>query len=1089
MMVRSSHYLEPLTGPIKFRKRAVYDIESKHEETQDAGFTTPFLVGFYDPEDREYVSFRNEPHLAQRPWQDRHAAPGGCVDKMLTHFLTRRFKGYELYAHNGGNFDHLFLLSWLRAHDDEFAFSIVPVQSSILKIDIWRLPGPNGKITQRWTLLDTLKLMPMSLEKAAKMFGLKGKEKQDLNVHESDPSWDVYLKQDCLLLWQVLDNFILMVETLGGEVGPTTPSTAMKYYRRVHLKKLQQQKIPRHAHFQARSVLAAYSSNIPNWACVCDPKAEGQGCLHAWVVESYYGGRTEVFQMAGEGLHYYDVNSSYVASMHDMMPGGDYFVEDHYQPRHHERSVGFIECTVEIPETCHIPPLPYRDVKLGKLIFPVGTFSGTWSVEEIRLLDHPEVQGRIVSVKKCVWYKRRPLFVTFVDEVWKMRQELLSDGSPNPEYNEGRSSVGKLLGNSAYGKFGMKQDRTQVVFAKKEYVEGTCILCKKDAVDDGEFCEGCEGSKPAMEDESDVYYQNKFVDAPYIIPQIAAHITALARVRLWNFMQLARSQGGKVCYCDSVTGDRTTVVRFSGRIEVLTFEDLWSRGEALSTSRGKEFLALEGYEALTHKGWSPIERILRHRSGKTTHRISTKDGQTQVTSDHGIMVDGEETTPMDFVSQKASFTKVRPPESVPLELVDIFSYLSEWQHSLPRQKPLRDQSYAFSADSDSVFIRSEWDEQRGVEPLRIRRFYARGSKELHALVRLIGTYACDGSASIAGMTTESRFMLSFCKQHLSVVERVKADLETIAPAIRVFGPHWTDTTYVVRSGTATMACFFAALCGVKSLDKRLPSFSFALDEFGFDALFMSFAEGDGPLDFAGQMRFTSTSQRLTASLSFVLAQHRVEHGFTFRVDKEVWFLRTRPVGSARKGRVINQEVFETSPDEWVYDLTVPGTQTFVDGIGQVLLHNTDSVITDVVLPSSTELGEFKDVYPDAKNLKGTFLQAKVYMLESESWETAKVTMKGFSSRERTKEKLGELMAGKTLAWKRLEKVRTLARHGFRRGPQMADVTKSFKSRFDKRVIQPDNMTTKPIVLREEVFAVEEPVSGTRATPPKKRVGG
>ena len=61
-------FLEPLTSSVKRKKFCVYDIESKHDDTQKAGFTRPFLVGTYDSEMDEYAEFRNLGHLANRDW-------------------------------------------------------------------------------------------------------------------------------------------------------------------------------------------------------------------------------------------------------------------------------------------------------------------------------------------------------------------------------------------------------------------------------------------------------------------------------------------------------------------------------------------------------------------------------------------------------------------------------------------------------------------------------------------------------------------------------------------------------------------------------------------------------------------------------------------------------------------------------------------------------------------------------------------------------------------------------------------------------------------------------------------------------------
>lgn len=1047
----NDNFLEPLFGKLKRKPFATVDIESKDGDTQAAGFTHPFLIGVYDAQRREYVEFRDEPHLASRSWKTRYYDPGGCVDKTLSYLLSPQFRGYNIYAHNGGSFDHLFWLAWLRKHMDEYMFEVVPVQSSIQKIEVWRLPeDPDDPIRDRWTFLDSMKLLPMGLERACQTFGLPGKVNHDLNMHEDDPRWSVYLKQDCIALAEVLNLTHDLVENkLGGEVGMTAPSTSMKLFRR---------------RFLGRDGTPSRIARFAHWPD-CKQKATCAGCSHEWVRRGYYGGRTEMFKAYGEKLHYYDINSSYVAAMHEDMPVGDRHVTDKLDWKMADKHAGFVECSVDIPPDCKLPPLPHRSKETGKLMFPTGKFTGVWSTEELALLDDPYVQGRITNVKRVVWFRKKPVFKNMVETLWSLRDKTRED------YDEGLSAMAKLMGNSLYGKFGMKVERTSVVFSHIPEEE-TCFLCKEPVPAGGGLCDNCEGSKPAMkEPDGDVWYQRKVVDAPYIIPHIAAHITALARVRIWRFMKAAMEAGGEVFYCDSVTGDRTTVVRSQEKgIEVLTFEELWSRAQATASNRGKESANLVGYEALTEAGWNTIEKVIRHRSGKVTHRITTKHGQTQVTLDHGIMVDGVETSPESFVESEASFTKVRVPPAIPLERIDLLDYVRDWSLTRELQKPARTETLRFEVDGDHLVLPSRWHDAREGCPLRIRRFYERGSEELHALVRLVATYVGDGSASIPGVTTTTRFMLSFCKQHRSVVERVAADLLTIAPDANLTGPLWTDTVFVVRSGTISLACLFAALAGVKSRGKRFPSFFYALDEEAFGHAVDAFAEADAPRDAAGQMVMTTNSQRLAAGFSYLLAQHEVEHGFTFRESKRAWTIRTRPTGTERNRYSIKDEVFEGREDEWVYDLSVTGTHTFVDGIGQVLLHNTDSVITTAKLPSSPALGALKDEYP-GKELKGTFVQPKVYMLESEAFDAPKVTMKGFPKKLRTKENLIKLQAGEVLSYPNLERVRTLAKVGFHRGPQMRNVKKSFKSTYDKRILHEDG-STSPVVLDESEFGDE-----------------
>ena len=253
--------------------------------------------------------------------------------------------------------------------------------------------------------------------------------------------------------------------------------------------------------------------------------------------------------MFGSKLHYYDINSSYVAAMAETMPVGDRIVIENPTEldwRMHKSFVGFVECTVHIPEDCAVPPLPYR-ADSGKLIFPVGEFAGTWDTEELSLLLDDSVRGEITSIKKVVWFGRKKVFHGMVKELWRLRDKSQAD------YDEGLSALAKLMGNSLYGKFGMKEERQAIVIAQKTGLRGECFVCGEKAISPkDQICALCVKSKPATnENDCDVWYQAKHISAPYIIPHIAAHITSLARVRIWRFMMAAHKAGGTLYYTDT----------------------------------------------------------------------------------------------------------------------------------------------------------------------------------------------------------------------------------------------------------------------------------------------------------------------------------------------------------------------------------------------------------------------------------------------------------------------------------------------------------------------------------------------------------
>ena len=557
----SQKYLLPLTSKPKRLEVIAYDIESKHEDTQKKGFTRPFLCGFYDG--AHYHPFRNDRNnVGHLPWNERHYSEGGCIDRMMKALLVPEHnnKKVGIFAHNGGKFDHLFVMGWLNANKKTYAYDIVPIQSRILRFDVWKR-GERKKCM--WTFYDSVSLFPMSLDKLLTEFELAPKKKQNLNTCEDDPSWEEYHEQDCRGLHDALDKFTDMVEELGGEVGITAPATAMRLFRRAFFPSDLQ--IFRNMHFRdcvfseekatvrkrraKRKVKRLANDGLH--ADIEEKEPVCHGCLHAWIRRAYYGGRTELFEREGQNLKYYDVNSSYPFSMLKDMPVGpaielDADEHDKKWGRYIESCVGFIECTVYVPKTCKIPPIPHQ--LDGKLKFPTGTFSGVWCYEELKCLAH--VGGEFFNVKRSVWFPKAKIFEPFVRKLYGYRKKHLpscpGDGCKqcNPEYSQTLSAIAKLMLNSLYGKFGMRPLREKYIFL--------------DPSDDDERPEDLFSMRkyvPADLREDPLtckmWKVQEYTDAPYIIPQISATVTTYSRVLLWEHMHAIVKHGGRVCYCDT----------------------------------------------------------------------------------------------------------------------------------------------------------------------------------------------------------------------------------------------------------------------------------------------------------------------------------------------------------------------------------------------------------------------------------------------------------------------------------------------------------------------------------------------------------
>jgi hypothetical protein len=356
----------------------------------------------------------------------------------------------------------------------------------------------------------------MGLDEAARTFKAEvQKQKLAYGTHESDPRWEEYHEADLRSLYATLKAVDALLTELGGEMTLTTPAAALRLFQRRFLKRA----ITRSVHEPG-----------------CDKGSECPGCAHAFVRKAYKGGRVEPFRMSWRAggvrkkLYYYDINSSYSAAMLFPMPAGPLIVHEGTPPRpmkfyfdavRRGQFVAFAEVTVRVPETCALPPLPYHEPG-GKLIFPVGRFRGVWDLSELALLD--EVGGEILAVRRLYLYPADHLFAEFVGALYPLRKGK----------DAGLAKLVKLLLNALYGKFGQRPERTEVLYLP----HGGDVP---------------EGATPAGGEVADatLWYVPSVKDQPHILPQIAAHVTSLARERLWRGMSEVLSRGGRVYYVDT----------------------------------------------------------------------------------------------------------------------------------------------------------------------------------------------------------------------------------------------------------------------------------------------------------------------------------------------------------------------------------------------------------------------------------------------------------------------------------------------------------------------------------------------------------
>ena len=233
-----------------------------------------------------------------------------------------------------------------------------------------------------------------------------------------------------------------------------------------------------------------------------------------FIRRGYYGGRCEIFKMREQDLNYYDINSLYPFCMRNFeMPVGIPMIV-HGNPL--KEGISFCEAIVNIPESISVPPLPFRmKLKSGsKLVFPVGKIKGVWDRLE---LENAERMGCTVKHIKSLCFSGDMIFKDYVDRWYKIKNESQKDSS--------MYYISKLMLNSLYGKFGQKRESKKMIMNPKQ----------------------CVGLYPLYEDY-EIYEKDCYSHATHILPAISAHVTAIARLELYKWIEKA---GFGVVYCDT----------------------------------------------------------------------------------------------------------------------------------------------------------------------------------------------------------------------------------------------------------------------------------------------------------------------------------------------------------------------------------------------------------------------------------------------------------------------------------------------------------------------------------------------------------
>jgi len=248
---------------------------------------------------------------------------------------------------------------------------------------------------------------------------------------------------------------------------------------------------------------------------------------------AYHGGRTECFRIGNfKGKFYmYDFNSMYPSVMKNLEYPTRYIstIYGTFTKRELKNLLKDYCLIADCIVKTNNPIFPTKEN--NKLIFPVGTFNTVLSTREI---EYAINNNLLVKIRKVNLYKKAKLFSNYVDFFFERKQYYKENN------NESFSYLCKLFLNSLYGKFGQRNKFYEPVNLKLpdgHYFDTVNFITYRTINGRTEKLVGLREG----------------IDSFVAIP---AHITADARMKLWELIERAGLSHAYYCDTDSLITDR-----------------------------------------------------------------------------------------------------------------------------------------------------------------------------------------------------------------------------------------------------------------------------------------------------------------------------------------------------------------------------------------------------------------------------------------------------------------------------------------------------------------------------------------------------
>jgi len=472
--------------------------------------------------------------------------------------LNYKYSGYIIYAHNLSSFDGIFILNQLVKLSEKIKIRIEPLfrDSKIIQIKVYYAYNhTENKFRYSVIFRDSLLILKTSLDKLSKTFlsdqpelqkdTSKGKIlinqivnkteseiKSKLNDDKFINEFTKYCIQDCISLYFIIEIFNYLIfdkYRINIHKYPTLPSLAFAIFRSHYLNKI---KIP---------------------------KIDGDTFNN--IKQSYTGGHCDVYNLyTNKESRLYDFFSLYPSVMlENRFPVGivNKFIGNPLnngltmEYLYNDNILSFIKCDIFVDKSIDRPVFQTHLSLPGnnsiRTIAATGIFKDQWiflpELIEYQRLTNNKIRIIEETIKEGYLFESGIIFKGYVSDLFKIKQSVTKN---NPWY-----LISKILMNSLYGRFGLKNKMQEYILLDREEIENFLHYSNK---------ENCDDIIEFEDSNKSFIIFNKIVnDLNSSIP-IAAAITAYARMKM---APILLDDSIKVLYTDTdsfvIEGDLLTL--------------------------------------------------------------------------------------------------------------------------------------------------------------------------------------------------------------------------------------------------------------------------------------------------------------------------------------------------------------------------------------------------------------------------------------------------------------------------------------------------------------------------------------------------